>query len=101
MSLDRNIPSPQINMPLARVERLNLLSKVPNLIFPIMWADETAQLDSENAEEFKSLVLNPTKVVDGVAIGLGIVVGGILVVVGLLMIFFKRKRSSNKTTFGK
>ena len=101
MSLDRNVPSPQINMPLARVERLNLLSKVPNLIFPIMWADETAQLDSENAEEFKSMVLNPTKVVDGVAIGLGIVVGGILVVVGLLMIFFKRKRSSNKTTFGK
>ena len=99
MSFDQNVPSFQINMPLARVKRLNLLSKVRDLIFPIMWADETAQLDSANAEDFKSMVLNPTKVVDGVAIGLGIVVGAILILVGLSMTCFKRKRRANATSY--
>ena len=76
-------------MPLAKVPGLALLENVPELIFPILWADETAELDEENADKFKSLVLTPTKVVDGVSIGLGMVVGSILFVLGAFMVLKK------------
>ena len=78
-------------MPLTKIAELNIVSKVREMIFPIMWADETAQLDAENADKFKSMVLMPTKIVDGVAIGLGIVLGSIMFLVGMFFICFKRK----------
>ena len=83
----------QINMPLVKIDGLTLLSNVPELIFPIMWADETAELDEENADKFKSMVLVPSKVVDGVAIGVGMVLGAILFFVGLFLILCKGKSS--------
>ena len=76
-------------MPLTKVPGLELMENVPELIFPILWADETAELDDENADKFKSLVLTPTKVVDGISIGLGMVVGSILFVVGAFLLIKK------------
>jgi hypothetical protein len=51
------------------------------------------ELDEENADKFKSMVLVPSKVVDGVAIGIGMVLGAILFFVGLFLILWKGKSS--------
>ena len=74
-------------MPLVQLKGLDLMSNVPELLFPIMWADETAVLDELNAENFKTMVMTPTKIVDGVAIGLGMVAGSLLFFVGLFIVY--------------
>ena len=79
-------------MPLTRIEKLDLVANVPTLVFPVLWADETAELDSTTAEDFKSMVLMPQKIVDGVAIGLGIVLGAVLFVAGLFLTCVKENK---------
>jgi len=55
-------------MPLVHLKGLDLLSNLPKLLFPIMWADETAILNEVNTEKFKAMGMNQTEIVDGVAI---------------------------------
>jgi hypothetical protein len=42
------------------------------------------------------MVLTPTKVVDGVAIGLGMVVGGLLFIAGIVVVVVKGRSRSYK-----
>ena len=60
--------------------------------FPILWADENAELDEENADDLKRQIIKPIKLVDGFSIALGIVVGSILIVSAwaLAMFYFRR-----------
>ncbi len=60
---------------------LPTLTKVPNVVFPVFWADETATISDDNADLYKGLVKTPLLLVDifvyGVSFGfstLGIIV---------------------------
>jgi hypothetical protein len=86
-------------MPLTRIANFTLVSNVRNMVFPIMWADEMAQLDKENADKFISLVLTPTKIVDGVAIGIGMVLGSIMFLAGMSFLLFKKLTKKSDYVF--
>ena len=59
-----NITQFQINVQLRPVKGLSTLERVPKLIFPVFWADETATLDDENADLYKNMVTTPLLLVD-------------------------------------
>ncbi|CAL8128506.1 unnamed protein product [Orchesella dallaii] len=44
----------QINLMLKRVKGISSMSKVPEMLLPLVWADECASLDQDNLEKFKS-----------------------------------------------
>lgn len=61
------------------------MKQLPSIdLFPILWADEGAELDEEGANDFKDMVETPIKIVNGLSIGLGIVVGSVLFVIGVI-----------------
>ena len=60
-------------------------------LFPVLWADEGADLDTTNAEKFKDAIVKPTNIVLGLSIALGMVLGAVLVVVGIICL--RRRRS--------
>ena len=55
-------------------------------LFPVLWADEGADLDEENEKKFKDMVVTPALVVNGLAIGAGMVLGAVLFVLGLFLV---------------
>ena len=72
---------------------LDLTKNLPVVeLFPILWADEGADLDQENEDKFKSMIVTPINVVNGVSIGLGIVLGAVLIVLGLFLWVRNRRR---------
>ena len=60
-------------------------------LFPVLWADEGADLDTTNADKFKDAIVKPTNIVLGLSIALGMVLGAILVIVGIICL--RRRRS--------
>lgn len=80
----------QVNFPLTKTSDFSIFSNINKTYraWPIFWADENAMVDEVNADKFKSEVQKPISIVNGVAIGLGIVVGGILVLASLGIIIF-------------
>ena len=77
----------QINFPMKKYEYLSLTSNLPTVdVFPVLWADEGADLDEENEKKFKDAVIKPTSIVNGLSIGLGIVFGAILFMLGVFII---------------
>lgn len=81
-------------MPLVHLNGLDLLSNLPKLLFPIMWADETAILNEVNTEKFKAMGMNQTKVEDLVAIGLGMVTGFLLFLLRSFIIYKTHERNT-------
>ena len=83
-------------MPLKKItgDPIHILSQLVGDFpaFPILWADENAELDEENADDLKRQIIKPIKLVDGFSIALGIVVGSILIVSAwaLAMFYFRR-----------
>ena len=71
----------------------NLRADIP--AFPILWADENAELDEENANDLKSQVFTPMKLVDGFSIAIGLVAGSILIVLSWAMVFFCKPRGQS------
>ena len=66
---------------------LDLTSNLPEVdVFPVLWADEGADLDETNADKFKDAVLKPSQLVNGLSIGLGVVVGALLFMIGVFII---------------
>lgn len=61
------------------------LKNLEDVLFPILWADENAEVDDETADLFKLVVQGSEKLVLGISIGLGMVLGGILFVAGIGM----------------
>ena len=83
-------------MPLKKIadDPILILSKLVGDFpaFPILWADENAELDEENADDLKRQFIKPIKLVDGFSIALGIVVGSILIISAwaLALFYFRR-----------
>lgn len=80
----------QVNFPMQAFEFLDITKDLPKVeLFPVLWADEGADLDQESEDKFKSMILTPINVVNGLSIGMGVVLGALLFVFGIYMAFKK------------
>merc|ERR550519_396753 len=75
----------QFNMPMLKDNRIDALKNVTDVVFPVLWIDEGADIDEENIEMFKSKLVTPILIVDvakWTAIGLGalMTIGGVFLV---------------------
>ena len=71
---------------------LKILNDVLNIpAFPILWADENAELDEENADIIKGKVVKPIRLVDGFSY-FGLIIGCILVAVSWAMVLLRITR---------
>ena len=60
-------------------------------LFPILWADEGADLDTTNADKFKDAIVKPSNIVFGLSIGMGMVLGALLVIGGIVCLKRSKK----------
>lgn len=74
---------------------IDILNKVRNVpAFPMIWADENAELDKENADMLKNDVMKPIKLVDGFSYFM-LVLGCVLVAISWVMALFCKPRFTN------
>ena len=78
----------QVNVGLDQIPELSVLSNVSKMVFPVVWFDEYATLSEELQAEYVKTVTKPLNIVNGVTIGLGIVLGALLVVAGGILCHF-------------
>ena len=72
---------------------LNNVATIP--AFPLVWADENAELDEENADMLKSDVIMPMNLVDGFSYFM-LAVGAILVIASWAMVLVCSSKHDNK-----
>lgn len=65
------------------VPEIDILSNVSDVYFPVMWFDETAEIDEEWTNKFKNIVQVPFLLVDiftylGIAVGALCIIGSVL-----------------------
>ena len=75
------------------LEILNNVITIP--AFPLVWADENAELDEENAKMLKSDVIMPMNLVDGFSYFM-LVFGAILVIASWVMVLVCSTKHDNK-----
>ena len=76
-------------------EHLELTANLPKIdVFPVLWADEGADLDETNEKKFKDSVIKPSQIVNGLSIGLGMVLGLLLFMIGIFIISRSAKLST-------
>ncbi|XP_071522481.1 lysosome membrane protein 2-like isoform X1 [Panulirus ornatus] len=71
----------QVNVPLRRYSDLPTFKNVPEVIFPVLWVNESAEIDASSAKDVKKGVSLPFIVVDAIC-GSLIAIGAILLIVG-------------------
>ena len=75
---------------------LDILNKVTTIpAFPLVWADENAELDEENADMLKSDVILPMNLVDGFSYFM-LAFGAILVVASWVLVLVCSTKHDNK-----
>ena len=75
---------------------LSILNNVMTIpAFPLVWADENAELDEENADMLKSDVIMPMNLVDGFSYFM-LAVGAILVITSWVMVLVCSTKHDNK-----
>ena len=70
------------------LEMLRNVNSIP--AFPVVWADENAQIDEPNAKKLKTEAIMPIKLVDGFSY-LMLICGCILILFSVGMLFNKSK----------
>ena len=74
-----------------KMHTLKILENVNNVpAFPVVWADENAQIDEPNAKKLKTEAIMPIKLVDGFSY-LMLICGCILMIFSVGMLFNKSK----------
>lgn len=74
----------QINVGVAPIPEIELLKGVEDAVFPLLWLDEYATISEEDEKEYHKTLTKPLNVVDGISIGLGMVLGSLLVLGGIV-----------------
>lgn len=86
----------QINIPLKPYGQFPSFKNVPEVIFPILWVNESAVVDEATAQEVRKGVTLPFVVVDAVC-GSLIAIGVVLIIVGAFKFYrFKNSRRQEK-----
>ncbi|XP_069987003.1 lysosome membrane protein 2-like [Penaeus vannamei] len=88
----------QINIPLKPYGQFPSFKNVPEVIFPVLWVNESAAVDEATAQEVRKGVTLPFVVVDAVC-GTLIAVGALLILVGAFKLHrFKLLHKQTKTS---
>lgn len=86
----------QLNIPLKPYGGLPAFKNVPEVIFPIVWVNESAKIDAENAKLVRNAVFVPFVVVDAIC-GCLIAVGALLLLIsGVKFLHIKRSAGQEK-----
>lgn len=86
----------QLNIPLKRYGNLPSFKNVPEVIFPILWANESAEVDEDTARVVRNAVFVPFVVVDAIC-GSLIAIGALLLVIsGCRFLQIKRRADMEK-----
>ncbi|XP_063591608.1 lysosome membrane protein 2-like isoform X2 [Penaeus indicus] len=85
----------QINIPLKPYGQFPSFKNVPEVIFPILWVNESAVVDEATAQEVRKGVTLPFVVVDAVC-GSLIAIGVVLIIVGAFR-FYRFKHLTKQT----
>ncbi|KAK8379452.1 hypothetical protein O3P69_019391 [Scylla paramamosain] len=86
----------QLNIPLKRYGNLPSFKNVPEVIFPILWVNESANVDADMSQEVRNAVFVPFVVVDAIC-GSLIAVGALLLVLsGFRFLHIKRSAEQDK-----
>lgn len=75
----------QFNMPLTISDKIDVLNKINEMIFPVMWIDEGADIDEENIKVFKGKLVTPILLVDIAKWGL-IALGALMTIGGIFLL---------------
>ncbi|XP_068210065.1 lysosome membrane protein 2-like isoform X1 [Palaemon carinicauda] len=86
----------QLNVPLKRYGSFPSFKNVPEVIFPIVWVNESAQIDEEMAQSVGKAIYTPFTIVDAIC-GTLIGIGAVLLLVGAWkFIGVRRARNQQK-----
>ncbi|ODN04768.1 Scavenger receptor class B member 1 [Orchesella cincta] len=83
----------QMNVELRGTRKFPKLKKFPNIIMPLFWVDESAELTETSADRIQSKLIKPQEVV-GTAMWVIFAVGCVLIIIGLIA-FARGARSSS------
>ncbi|XP_077984685.1 lysosome membrane protein 2-like [Glandiceps talaboti] len=89
----------QINIHLQKLEGIDQTAKLQEMFFPVLWLNESTELDDDTISEYKSSVQMPveiTKVVPWVVGAIGIL---LIVISVILIIRHYRKRNSEQISY--
>ncbi|CAG7833577.1 unnamed protein product [Allacma fusca] len=82
----------QINVRLKKMPFIDTFKDVPEMLFPVLWADEYATLDDENAGTLKKQLITPLKIVE-VTKWIILCVSIILICAGFVVCFVRMRRT--------
>ncbi|XP_066983002.1 lysosome membrane protein 2-like isoform X2 [Macrobrachium rosenbergii] len=86
----------QLNVPLKRYGSFPSFKNVPEVIFPIVWVNESAQIDEDTASSVRKALYTPFTIVDAIC-GTLIGIGALLILVGTWkFIGVRRARNQQK-----
>merc|ERR1711915_248592 len=80
----------QMNVPLIQSTYFDALKTVQDVVFPLVWVDEGADIDDENLKKAKGMLVAPFLAVD-IGSGVMIAVGGLLIAGLILHKIFGKK----------
>ena len=83
----------QINIKLKPNQKLTGFAGLSEVVFPILWVDETVTINDENADYLKFRMSIPLLVSDILIYGVGFALSGIGILIGLI---FKLRLSMKK-----
>jgi lysosome membrane protein 2 len=75
----------QVNLNVLNDSSINLISKYKSFVFPLIWLEEHAEIDSKSASEFNKDVATPITILDAMKY-LSVSLGGIFLVIAIFLI---------------
>ncbi len=73
----------QVSLEMTCTDLVTSLSECTDVVFPIFWADESAELDDYNFELYLHDVERPYNIVLGCCIAMGFIMGAAIVALGI------------------
>ena len=87
----------QVNMPLRRYANLPSLQKVPEVIFPILWMDQSVDLANQTLDIIYNSVVLPSKVINYICYTL-LVLGIWMVIISVTIFMIKKVKARKSET---
>ncbi|XP_076070185.1 lysosome membrane protein 2-like [Mytilus galloprovincialis] len=85
----------QVNAYIRNVSHITQTLKIKDhIVYPVLWLNESAEIDAKSASDFKSAVQTPVHITQAVQYGL--IVLGVLFIIGAAFWFVKVKTSQTK-----
>ena len=54
----------QFNVPVLKYEDFDAMSNIEDFLMPLLWVDEGADIDQENVDKLKKMLITPLKILE-------------------------------------